>query len=382
MPYYKFSPENLFYNRLKTYPSINFYIYNEDVIYNNQTQETGAFSKDVKNVPSGYISLYELNIDRPTEQFIYPFVTKEGSLTSFKTISTTNFNSDFSYGDTITGSYPLSASISSDRLAAGSDPNQYRTALRNNLNSYTTISPHFAYSSSYGNKATQEMRIISIPSIFYGSSIKRGSVSLKFFVSGTLLSELRDDTSVGELRQVVSGTGADSGSVGGLVMYKEGFILLTGSWDLGPVNGDIYWGGGPTAPRWIDFGLIAPSAPSSSFQMTFSGTNYVPNMTMLAHMPKGELNNSNNPTFLSHGQATALTPITGTNLYKERDDVSIKNITKTNFIDPDGAFEKTTYVTKVGIYDEYKNLIAIAKLANPIRKRETDDFTLKLKLDF
>jgi len=382
MPYYKFSPNNLFYNRLKTYPSINFYIYDETVVYNNETQEDGQFSTNVKNVPPGYISLYELNIDRPAGQLIYPFVTKEGSLTSFKTISTTSFNSDFSYGDIITGSYPLSASISSDRFAAGFDPNQYRTALKNNLNSYTAVSPHFAYSSSLGDKATQEMRIISIPSIFYGSSIKRGSVSLKFFITGTLISELKDDTSIGELRQVSSGSSMDSGSVGGVVMYKEGFILLTGSWALGPVGSDIYYGGGATAPRWIDFGLIADTAPSSSFQMSFSGTNYVPNMTMLTHLPKGELNHSNNPTFLTYGQTSSLTPITGTTSYKERDDVSIKNIVKTNFIDPDGGFEKTTYVTKVGVYDKYKNLIAIAKLANPVRKRETDDFTIKLKLDF
>jgi len=61
--------------------------------------------------------------------------------------------------------------------------------------------------------------------------------------------------------------------------------------------------------------------------------------------------------------------------------VSIKNITKTNFIDPTGSFSKTTYISKVGIYDEYKNLIAIANLPTPIRKREVDEFTFKLKLD-
>ena len=42
---------------------------------------------------------------------VYPFIVKNGSLLSFKTISTTDFNADFQYGDTITGSYPLSASI-------------------------------------------------------------------------------------------------------------------------------------------------------------------------------------------------------------------------------------------------------------------------------
>jgi len=386
MSFYKFERNDIFYNRIKTYPSNNFYIYNTAVVYNNDTQLSGAFSTNIKNVPPGYISLYELNIDRVTDDLIYPFVTKQGSLTSFKTVSTSKFNSDFSYGDTLTGSYPLSSSISSDLFEVdviNSSSNYYRDALQNTLNSYTTLSPHFAYSSSLGNKSTQELRIISIPSIFYGSSIKKGTVSLKFFVSGTLISELADDTSIGELRQVSSGSSVDSGSVAGVVLYNEGFIVLTGSWDITSSYSENYGhSAGSTTPKWVDFGFTGSTSPSSSFQMSFSGTNYIPTLTMMTHMPKGELNYSNNPTFLKFGQTASLTPVTGTTSYHENSNVAIKNITKTNFIDPTGSFEKVTYINKVGIYDKYKNLIAIAKLATPIRKRQTDEFTLKLKLDF
>ena len=49
----------------------------------------------------------------------FPFITKEGSLDSFKTIDTSQFNSDFSYGDVITGSYPLATSISSEFYTSG-----------------------------------------------------------------------------------------------------------------------------------------------------------------------------------------------------------------------------------------------------------------------
>ena len=34
-----------------------------------------------------------------------------------------------------------------------------------------------------------------------------------------------------------------------------------------------------------------------------------------------------------------------------------------------------------GIYDDKKNLIAVAKLAKPVRKSEERDFTFKIKLD-
>ena len=46
-----------------------------------------------------------------------------------------------------------------------------------------------------------------------------------------------------------------------------------------------------------------------------------------------------------------------------------------------GSLEKHTYISKVGLYDENKNLIGIAKLAKPIKKTENRDFTFKLKVD-
>tara|TARA_R100001509_G_scaffold73906_1_gene41227 strand:+ start:176 stop:304 length:129 start_codon:yes stop_codon:yes gene_type:complete len=40
-----------------------------------------------------------------------------------------------------------------------------------------------------------------------------------------------------------------------------------------------------------------------------------------------------------------------------------------------------TYISSIGIYDKDQNLIAVAKVANPIRKLESEDYTFKLKLD-
>ena len=44
-------------------------------------------------------------------------------------------------------------------------------------------------------------------------------------------------------------------------------------------------------------------------------------------------------------------------------------------------FKKQTYISKIGIYDENKNLIGVAKLATPVKKTEERDLTFKLKLD-
>ena len=65
-------------------------------------------------------------------------------------------------------------------------------ALQNTLNYYRKLSEHYAYTSSYGDKSYQDLGLISIPSIFSGSSIKRGSVELKFYLSGTLMAKCED----------------------------------------------------------------------------------------------------------------------------------------------------------------------------------------------
>ena len=61
--------------------------------------------------------------------------------------------------------------------------------------------------------------------------------------------------------------------------------------------------------------------------------------------------------------------------------MEIKNVVSSSYADPTGSFEKTTYISKVGLYDGNKNLIAIAKVATPVRKTVERDFTFKIKLD-
>jgi hypothetical protein len=52
-----------------------------------------------------------------------------------------------------------------------------------------------------------------------------------------------------------------------------------------------------------------------------------------------------------------------------------------SYTEPTASFKKITYISKIGIYDEYKNLIGIATVATPVKKEEEIDYTFKLKLD-
>lgn len=386
MPYYEFGVNDIFVNRIKAHPKCDFVIYGGQVFYNNTTVESGSFQnigqshlKRVNNVPVGHVSLYDLNTNRPETQLIYPFVSKAGSLHSFKTISDSAFNNDFVFGDTLTGSYPLSASISRDYYASGQTRPSI-TALQNTINYYQTLSQQFAFSSSLRDLSTDVVNVISIPSIFYGSSIKKGSVDLKFYVTGTLVAQAKDENQNGELIQVGPTGSVGSGSTIGIALYNEGFLLLTGSSEINPSNIDSYEGSN-TKPKWIHFASTG-SVFSSSFQMTFEGTNYIPTMTMLAHAPKGELNHSNNPTYLKYSDFSTKVPTSASNIWVESADIDIKNTVKSPFEDPTGSFEKQVYISRISVYDKDKNLIGIAKLATPIRKREIDAYTFKLKLDF
>ena len=63
-------------------------------------------------------------------------------------------------------------------------------------------SPHYKVDGPYGNKNQLDKNIISIPSIFYGTRIKPGTVSLKYNFTGSLAAELQDLRENGELVQV------------------------------------------------------------------------------------------------------------------------------------------------------------------------------------
>lgn len=319
-----------------------------------------------------------------SDDSIYPFVTKQGSLDSFKTVGIQSFNSDFLYGDIISGShYPYRASIKSDLYTEGlliDGERKYRLlSLKNTLNYYKYLSPHFSFSSSYGDKELQELKLISIPSIMYGKKIKKRTVSCKWYHTGSLVAELQDANGNGELIQVGPEGSLGSGSVAGVVLYSEGFLILTGSWTLSDYVDEFKIGDSNTSPSWKYFMTTGSEVPSTSFSLDFEGEEEVPVVTLFAKAEKGELNHSNNPTYVKYGQET--TPFSGNIGFNEQPELEIKNVVTSLYDEDLPDFKKITYISKIAIYDEERNLIGIAKLAKPVKKEENDSITFKLKLD-
>jgi len=103
---------------------------------------------------------------------------------------------------------------------------------------------------------------------------------------------------------------------------------------------------------------------------------------MFATAQPGDLNNSQNPTFISSSDSNwkNLTSVDSSG-YVEPHKTAIKNTIHSQYCNFEDQFQKQTYISKIGIFDKDRNLIGIATLANPVQKKEVDNYTFKLKLD-
>ena len=387
----KFSESDVKINTIRSFPSFNYLIYEGKVYYNNKAIISGSNTSNILCVPDGYISLYEKNIDRKenVSDFIRPFVEKGSSTQTYGASAGIDVGVDVKYGNRAYGNYPLSASITREFITSSSNPH-YRS-LRNTLNFYGFRDKHFLveFSGSDGewNKDQQDLNLISIPGILYGSSVRPGSVVMRSYYTGSLVGELRDTKLNGVLYET---TGSNSGSVAGVMLYEYGFAVLTGSWNLTPDAIHILSGGATDNLKWVHFGAgmndgvdtlsTGPSFSSASFTFDYKGTTETQNLLMLAHAKRGQVNYSNNPTYLEYGQTNLV--VSSSNQFKENDSRNIKNFSSSSFSNHSGSFERQVFISRVAIYDKNRRLIGVATLANPYLKKESDSITFKLKLDF
>ncbi len=198
------------------------------------------------------------------------------------------------------------------------------------------------------------LKIVHVPSMFYGRQIATGSVRLvcnaynRQGITRVIMDDGRGGLYISGSVSRASGledyTGVRWNKVGN-VFYTEGLIVLTDPavWDFSSVNKD--WTGTPDL-----------------LQVSFDGVSRVPTKTFMCRMDPGDSNCSNNPTF---------------HVYDDRGTAD----TSDDRVIPARA-DGTTYVTAIGIYNEDRKLVAVAKIAQPIRKREKDKNLIKLRMDF
>jgi hypothetical protein len=330
---------------------------------------------------------------------IYPWISKDSAGATWKTISATSYATEYQYGSIVIGSYPLYGSIKRELIDGHvpGDPdtgpsgslNAHYYSLKNRLNFYGVRNTHYKVSGSIGtqswNKNIQALNTLAIPSIYFGSRIKPGTVSLKYFYTGSLQGELQDIRQNGELVQVSASScpsgdyAVNNGKTAGVIMYDEGYIILTASWTI--LSGS---GGGGANDRWLSWSAGANDGTDGlgdewSFGLSFKGHTETQVMTLFTHAKRGEANFSNNPTYLKYGQDKL--KVTSSQVYEENSQQLLANTVSSSYTDYDADFKRSVYISRVAVYDENKNIIGIATLANPVLKEEDRDYSIKLKLD-
>ncbi len=328
MKYYEFSEDDKFINTFKAFPQFNHYAVSGNVYFNSLPQFAGTINSALtdilqQDVQYEGIWLYEYNVDR-LENFIYPFVYKLGyGSIGWKPPSELNpwaamqsgARLDHKTKGPVTGTISRSYDTAAQQLGGY---NMRASALVTASKKYRFLSNHFDLPMSI--ITAKELNFVYIPSIFYGSTIKRSTVKLDFYFTGSLVGTLEDVGGRGELIQTAGDNG--NGDVAGLIFYDEGVIMLTGSWDINTTN-QFQPGSDPlftplTFPRWIDYfssindeAKFAPfndptiSNVSCSYGLSYQGMQNTECLTLMAHAPAGEVNYSNNPTFYTHRPQTS-----------------------------------------------------------------------------
>ena len=439
---FEFKEDDLFINRLKTYPDYEIFIYQGRHYINREKPSTDHKGGETR--PG--LKVFDINANKVEGNLVYPFIRSSARMDDFKNrlynpivknssdggiftgqnVPASNFAYTLDNKIALSGAYSGSVQItrtftqavtsktkrvfnrstgvdSEETVTFTRATNITASALQNVARKYSHLSKHFnllgqdayifdssgsAISASSDvipdrNLTRENVNMIFIPQMFYGSSIKKGSVILNYYFTGSLMASCHDKNFNGEL---IGTTGSTEGAVVGIVLYDEGIIMLTSSKDLDSGHDVQYQGGGDVlSGSWLRYGTtlndgVATSEPgvgNVSYDLNFKGTSYVTTMTMLAHAQRGHLNHSNNPTYRDLSEATS--SITGKGETFFEGDRKIKNIVSSSYVS--ASFEKTTYISKVRLYDENNNLIGVASLANPVKKTFDRAYTFKLKLD-
>jgi hypothetical protein len=147
---------------------------------------------------------------------------------------------------------------------------------------------------------------------------------------------------------------AGTGDVLGNVFYQAGIAVITAS--VFPASGFN------VANEGID-AVLTGSAISGAcdgfrhrtFNISFNNTTEINSKIYFCRVPFNKFNYSANPTYVSGSQ------------------IRVKNVASDNPV---------SYITTVGLYSSTGELLATAKLSEPLRKDPTNELVLRVRLDY
>lgn len=224
-----------------------------------------------------------------------------------------------------------------------------------------------------GTNEMKEVVFLNLSRLTTKDEVKKGSFSITLgtdawatpFGSVLTLEDSAASANGGTLNTVGGDYGLlldTVGSVtGGVIFYQAGVVVLTGSiW--APAVTDFFDDGAGTT-RTFDEQMVTGSITGSADalrhriqNLQFNNTTEINSKVYFARAPHNKFNYSNNPTYLSSSA------------------IRVKNNDRDN--------PPISYVTTVGLYSDDNELLAVAKLSEPLRKDPSTEFTLRVRLDY
>jgi len=224
----------------------------------------------------------------------------------------------------------------------------------------------------------KEVFFVSLSRLLVKDQIKKGSFSITFGTGSTTapflstkqvtLSDLSASvngdgvasTDGGEYGVLYSGSGGDAAVGVGAIFYQAGVAVITASIFQSTTNDFNTEASLPE--RDINQSLTGSTISSScdSFRkrlknLSFNNTTQINSRIYFCRVPHNKFNYSSNPSYVSQSK------------------VVVKNQASDNPV---------SYITTVGLYNDANELLAVAKLSEPLKKDPTNDITLRVRLDY
>jgi hypothetical protein len=189
-----------------------------------------------------------------------------------------------------------------------------------------------SYTSTDERNLNDEFAVISIPQIYYGEGVKIGSVRLEDEQNG----KIYEDDGYSNL--------IDSGSnVAGNIFYDRGLVILT---------------------RDIVSGSVL-----SQYTLNFRSTKTIYENEILLSVLESEFNVSQNPTAVDYDADGKFGKIKLHSIQSNVNPTVFSGFGEYDYsssLDTTGSF-LAPYITTIGLYDDDLNMVAVAKLPQPIK---------------
>ena len=224
--------------------------------------------------------------------------------------------------------------------------------------------------SNDGTGAMSEVFFINFSRLITKDQIKKGSFALSLGTGSTFADPFRADLMVLQDAKATEREGFSTENGG------DYGLLFTNSSGTGTAVGNIFYQAGVAVVTASVFGsALVDSAGHNTLgvltgssisgacdairhrvnNLTFNNTTEINSKIYFCRVPHNRFNYSSNPTYVSGAQ------------------IRVKD---------DAMDNPVAYITTVGLYSDTGELLATAKLSEPLRKDPTNELTLRVRLDY